>query len=537
MNRYLIWVSSLALSFSVIGCGGGGSTADENSVVANNDPASDVIIPANVETDPINGTDTDNVNTAQNIAFSGSELDQTLRLRLEAQGINQSPAAHISVVDINEPLAQLGKKLFYSKSLSGDLDTACASCHHPQLGGADALSLTVGVAAVAPEVLGTGRENATALPEIGRNSPTVFNSALLDQGLFWDSRIARLANGGISTPDSGWQTLDPQAGNSLLAAQARFPVTATAEMRGQHPGLGDDNPSNRQYLAARLSQQAPAAGDLTLNLWLSAFQQGFESSADAAELITFDNIALALAHFERSMIFVDSPWQRYIAGNLNAINEQQKQGALLFYSTPQQGGAGCSGCHSGNNLTDQRHHTVAFPQFGPGAGDGVTADDDFGRERTTGDRADRYRFRTPSLHNVALTAPYGHAGSYLTLQQVVRHYANPRGRVNDFFQQQQSCQLPQFEDLSQCASIYPNSQLHSRAALAKLGQEQNESTSLLPNINLNNDQVASLVAFLESLTDDCLTQPNCLQPWIANANSDNPDDQVLIGTDSSGAPL
>lgn len=138
---------------------------------------------------------------------------------------------------------------------------------------------------------------------------------------------------------------------------------------------------------------------------------------------------------------------------------------------------------------------------------------------------------------MALTAPYGHAGSYRTLRQVVRHYANPRGRVEDFFQQQQSCQLTQFNPHPECDRLYPNSQTHSRAALAKLNQEQADNTSLFANINLNNDEVAALVAFLESLTDPCLTQPSCLQPWIANSNLDNPDDQVLIGTDSSGAPL
>ncbi|HBC55680.1 MAG TPA: hypothetical protein DCZ03_00815 [Gammaproteobacteria bacterium] len=63
-----------------------------------------------------------------------------------------------------------------------------------------------------------------------------------------------------------------------------------------------------------------------------------------------------------------------------------------------------------------------MPQIGPGRGNGLDGHDDFGREQVTGDPADRYKFRTPSLRNVALNAPYGHAGAFDSLRAVVEHH-------------------------------------------------------------------------------------------------------------------
>ena len=88
-----------------------------------------------------------------------------------------------------------------------------------------------------------------------------------------------------------------------------------------------------------------------------------------------------------------------------------------------------------------------------------------------------------------------------------------------------------------CQDLYPNTLTHAQSAAAKLGQERRNGTSRLPHINLNNDEVAQLVAFLNSLTDPCLTDRACLAPWIADANSDDPDGQLLIATDINGEAL
>jgi len=93
-------------------------------------------------------------------------------------------------------------------------------------------------------------------------------------------------------------------------------------------------------------------------------------------------------------------------------------GMKLFYQSKERRAA-CAECHSGKFQTDHSFHAIAMPQVGPGKGDGdtvtVMGHDDYGREQVTGDSADRYTFRTPTLHNVTLTAPYGHSG--LTLAE------------------------------------------------------------------------------------------------------------------------
>ena len=530
---------SLILSLSLGACGGGSEqtqneqppTADVPAPVVTPAPAPDPVPTPEPAPDPVTPTP--------------SEFDEALAVLIDQFDLAVSPSQGRELPDIESPIAQLGKKLFFSKSLGGAFDSACVSCHHPSLGGADELSLPIGVDAIEPDLLGQGRVNSTGLPIVPRNSPTVVNSALWDTSLFWDSRVESSgkevgqngAASAISTPDSGFGIADNNAGANLVAAQARFPVTSSEEMKTEAFEAGSSNQQIRHHLAARLGDYAIGAGELALNAWLEAFQQGFNSSDGAEQLITFDNIAHALAEYERSMVFINSPWRDYVTGNLAALTDEQKQGALLFFQGPEQGGAGCAACHNGPLFSDGQHHTVAFPQIGPGKGDGISGDDDFGRERVTGNAADRYRFRTPSLLNIALTAPYGHAGSYDSLTRVVRHYNNPGQSAQNYAQDADWCELEQFELVSACQDLYPNTLTHAQSAAAKLGQERRNGTSRLPQINLNNEEVAQLVAFLNSLTDPCLTDRACLAPWIADANTDDPDGQLLIATDINGEVL
>src|SRR5690606_16733885 len=136
-------------------------------------------------------------------------------------------------------------------------------------------------------------------------------------------------------------------------------------------------------------------GEIGNNNWLSEFQTAFASGETAEELITFDNISMALAEYQRSMVFVDTPWKAYVEGDDSAISEQAKEGALLFLRPIGEGGVACAQCHSGDFFTDEGHTIVGFPQLGPGKGDGASGDEDFGREQQTADPADRFRFRTP----------------------------------------------------------------------------------------------------------------------------------------------
>ena len=417
---------TLCLVIGLVGCGGGGSSS------------SDANLDNNVAVDPpdapVGGNDDE-------------PIDVELRAILDDHGLVGDAAFNRTLPNIDDPLPQLGKVLFFSKSLGGDLDSACVSCHHPMLGGADNLSLPVGVSAVDPDLLGPGREHTSTIPNVPRNSPTVFNTGLWDAGLFWDSRVEsfgkeEFANGAVSdirTPDSAFGVADPDAGDNLAAAQARFPVTSNEEMRGEVFEAGGSIDDVRAHLAARIGGYGIGAGELGTTTWLTLFQDALGSIGDAEALISFDNIAMALGEYERSMVFVDNAFAAYVAGDNDALTEQQKNGAILFFTTVDDGGAGCANCHAGDRFTDELHHVIAFPQIGHGKGDGD--DDDFGRERETGDADDRYRFRTPSLLNVAVTAPYGHAGAYATLDEVLNHYDNPGNTVENFFDDGGVCQL------------------------------------------------------------------------------------------------
>ena len=496
------------------GCGGGADTAEP----------------------PVNVTPPDTP-PAQN-----APIDDQLRALIAANGLTGDPSSGRDLPQISDPLAQLGKKLFFTKALGGEMDSACVSCHHPALGGGDGLSLSFGVGAIAPDLLGPGRGDSTGVPNVPRNAPTTFNIGLWDASLFMDGRVESLgkeagqngAASGISTPDSGTDVIDPAAGANLVVAQSRFPVTSPEEMRGNlEPGAS--NETLRMHLAARLGDYGVGRGELADNGWLAEFQAAFASSAPAEELVTFDNIVAAIAAYERSQVFVATPWRDYVQGDNDAIGNDAKQGAILFYTDADQQGGGCVQCHSGDLFTDGEYHTIGAPQFGPGKGN--PDNHDFGRENVTGNAAERFRIRTPSLLNVEFTGPYMHTGAYESLQQVVNHYNDPNGEVDDFFDGGGWCALEQFEGVQNCAALYPNARQNSDAVLAKIGAERRQNDpAALPNINLDAGERANIVAFMRTLADPCVEDRSCLSPWIPESN-EAVDGQQLDAVDINGNPL
>jgi cytochrome c peroxidase len=512
----------LLILTALAGCSSGGSDSSSNDTVDDSDT------PVVIDTPAVDPSD---------------EQDQQLREIISAQSLTGNPAAGIGLPDINDPLPQLGKLLFFSKSLGGDFDSACVTCHHPTLGGGDELSLPVGVGANDPDLLGLGRVHKDGIPLVPRNSPTIFNVGLWQTSLFWDSRIESLtpdtnSPGAIRTPDSDFDNADNNAGPTLAAAQARFPVTSVEEMKAEDFEAGSDNETIRAHLAGRVGNYGSGVGELASTTWVAAFQQAFNSTAGAEALVTFDNIALALGEYERSMVFVNNPWRAYVEGDNTALSDNQKAGAILFLTNVNEGGAGCVACHSGDTFSDGLHHTVAFPQIGPGKGDGLSDvlgnTEDFGRERETGDNDDRYRFRTASLLNVAVTAPFSHAGAYNTLRQVVDHYDNPTNEVNDYFDDGGWCQLPQFASIDDCQDLYPRARANSQLVLQRLNRDRDSGVSVLQNPQLGNQESNNIVSFLESLTDPCVVDRECVKPWITDPVSPGPDGQQLNARDGAG---
>ena len=251
----------------------------------------------------------------------------------------------------------------------------------------------------------------------------------LDDGfLYVLTRTAALPGGALRNPADAQLTAAMQAvftpGLETLAAQAMFPPTSRAEMRGE---TGENELADI------------ADGDFT-GIW-EAIVDRFVAIPTYANMLTdaypgtalvdfhMGHLANALAAFQATELHsVDSPFQRFLAGDDGALTTPQLRGALQYFG-PQ---GRCSVCHVGPLLSDFRYHNIGMPQLGPGKGDGVGSDDDFGREQVTGAAAERYRFRTPSLLNVELTAPFGHAGQFSTLESMVRHYRNVTNSLNTY---------------------------------------------------------------------------------------------------------
>ncbi len=456
-----------------------------------------------------------------------SSNSATVRSLASSAGLTGDPTTGRDIPSIDSPIAQLGKALFFTKGLGGDSDSACVTCHHPVLGGGDDLSLPIGVGAESPDLLGPGRfHRASAThfdggPTVPRNAPTTFNLAMWDQALFHDGRVESLGKTagkqgndgqGIRTPDSAFGTADPDAGDTLAAAQSRFPVTSPEEMRGFIFEAGNSNADVRTNLSAKLT----AFPD-----WGSNFTVAF---GDAN--IDYGRIAEAIGAYERSQVFINSPWKAFLDGDDNAISDAAMRGAELFFKPRDEGGAGCNSCHSGDFFTDEQYHVTAMPQIGRGKGNdnGTLTNDDFGRFRETGDPADKYKFRTPTLLNVEVTGPWGHAGAYTSLAAVVRHMANPAEAIANY-------DFNQLDPNIQADNMLTNTQF----ALDQLEANRAQNVpNVLQNVTLTDAQVDDLVAFLKSLTDPCVKDRECLAPWIPNAGDINPDALRLNAVDRNG---
>ena len=393
--------------------------------------------------------------------------DTRLALLLHKSGVTQLDPGPTP----DPALVTLGEALFFDKLLSGNGDIACATCHHPALATADGLPLSFGTGGhgLGPtRALGDGRQL------VPRNATELFNRGSPEwTTMFWDGRVSLSAADGLSTPAGDRLPLLLQ---TVLEAQAMFPVTSRDEMRGR---FGDQFSGQD---AARLNEIA-AVGDTQLELTWALLMRRLLAVPEYVELfraaypgvpagqLGFEHAARAIAAYEvAAFTFTDSPWDRYLAGDRAALSEPAKRGALLFY-----GAAGCAACHSGNLMTDQQFHNIGVPQLGPGklgnagpdpdrslatdravvatpsprnvtltapylssgasqTGPGMLSGErlDLGRFLETGRAADRYTFRTPPLRNVTLTAPYMHNGAYADLRAAVRHHLNASGSLQIF---------------------------------------------------------------------------------------------------------
>ncbi|MFW6098201.1 MAG: cytochrome-c peroxidase [Chloroflexota bacterium] len=401
-------------------------------------------------------------------------------------------------------LVALGEALFFETELSGNRDVSCATCHHPELALGDGLPLSIGTGGSG---IGPAREADPERPRVPRNTIALFNSGLPDwDTFFWDGRVQAMAEGGYATP-AGEHL--PEGLESALAAQAMFPVTFRDEMRGgwydtdayivqpgTEVGRTDSDAAggwhdvdvfgepNELASIANGAQYMPQIwrGLMARLLALPQYRELFAAAyPDAAQREpTFVHAANALAAYQsEAFTAVETPWDRFLAGNDEALPDDAIAGALLFY-----GKAGCASCHSGPLLSDQKYHNIGAPQFGPGTDDDAPLD--FGRWRVTGEEAERFAFRTPPLRHVAATGPWLHNGAYDSLENVIRHHLDPEEALRAYDGAHLSPALK---------ATVQNEPVTIEAVLRTL------DPALGDERRLNSQQVGQIVSFLEALGD------------------------------------
>ncbi|MDA8744081.1 c-type cytochrome [Rubripirellula amarantea] len=268
---------------------------------------------------------------------------------------------------------ELGRQLYFDERLSSDNTISCASCHDPAQGYGAEMKFGVGV---------QGQEG-------GRNSPVAFNR-ILSKEQFWDGRAASLED------------------------QAVGPIANPIEMGNTHES------------SVKTISQIPG--------YVKQFEKIFEDG------LSIDNVGKAMATFERAIVTGPMPYDAYnqlvafekaFADDLEYLDEEpeleEKYNALkedteeypmsesaVRGMTLFSGKANCTACHAGANFTDEQYHNL---------GVGMDAETpDLGRFDVTKEEKDKGAFKTPTLRNIAFTAPYMHDGSQSTLEEVVEWY-------------------------------------------------------------------------------------------------------------------
>lgn len=252
---------------------------------------------------------------------------------------------------------ELGRMLYFDPRLSADDTVSCNTCH---------------------DVTGSGTDNLPTSKGIGgqfggRNAPTVWNSAFLTVQ-FWDGRAP------------------------TLEEQAKGPIINPVEM-----GM-----ANHDVAVAKIKK-------------IKGYAKPFKKAFGGKDPIHIDNIAKAIAAYERTLLTPDSPHDRFMQGDKTAMSAEAQEGMALF------GSLGCVACHNGPNFAGPQlpmgtGFFMKFPTFEEGnpyiAKYDLTSDP--GRFEATKDPAHKGFWRVPSLRNVEITGPYFHNGKVPTLEEAVR---------------------------------------------------------------------------------------------------------------------
>lgn len=405
-------------------------------------------------------------------------------------------AGAVALVKVAAPppaRVELGRMLFFDPILSGNRDVSCATCHHPDFVTGDGRALPIGVGGTG---LGPDRIMGKSTEVVPRNSPDLFNRSQPEiHTMFWDMRIESGPDHAIISPAGG---LLPKGARTMFAAQAMFPVIARQEMRGER---GEDGNEIGAFFDSQTTEIW--AGLMARLMEIEEYQRLFKAAFPdiPSESLTFREVALALADFQSSAFdLVDTPWDDFmriappsfwdvVTLQHRPLSTEALSGAALFF-----GEAGCSNCHSGAMLTDQKPHNIAVPQLGPGKAPFKPLD--VGFQAVSGSPKDAFRFRTPPLRNVLFTAPYMHNGAFGTLGEAIRHHVNPEKSWDTW----DTSHLP--EDLRATARRDEETR---RKVFAS-------AESAKPSRALTDKDMSDLESFLEVLTDRDLKNLTKLTP-------------------------
>ena len=319
---------------------------------------------------------------------------------------------------IDLQLANLGRLAFHDTLLGLNNDNSCAGCHAAPKGFGDSQSIAIGIEN--NNIVGPGRTG----PRNQRRTPTILNNVFYP-ALMWNSRFAAISGNPFDN-SSGFAFPAPESFSlsflpHLLTAQAFIPVTERVEMAGFGHNVPATNDGVRQAVVNRLNANAE---------YRKLFGKSFPEVKRGAP-ITYEMLARAMAEFEFTLVFADAPLDKFARGQKNAMTDDEKQGALLFF-----GSANCVSCHavsgsSNEMFSDFKMHVAGIPQISPAVSnvvfDGPGANEDFGLEQVTGNSNDRYAFRTSPLRNLVLQPAFFHNGAFTKLEEAVRYHLNAPG--------------------------------------------------------------------------------------------------------------
>jgi cytochrome c peroxidase len=324
---------------------------------------------------------------------------------------------------IDNQLADLGRLAFHDSLLGLNDDNSCSGCHAAPNGFGDSQSIAIGIEN--NNIVGPDRTG----PRNQRRTPMVLNNVFY-RGLMWNSRFAALSGDPFDNT-AGFQFPAPESFTlsflpHLLTAQAFIPVTENVEMAGFSAAVPDTHDGIRDVVIQRLNANAE---------YRKLFGKIFPEVKSGAP-ITYEMLARAIAEFEFTLVFADAPIDKFARGQKNAMTDDEKRGAMLFF-----GSANCVSCHAVSGqasemFSDFQMHVAGIPQISPSVGnvlfDGPGANEDFGLEQVTGNPNDRYAFRTSPLRNLALQPSFFHNGCFTRLEDAVRYHLNAIGSAPSY---------------------------------------------------------------------------------------------------------